>query len=163
MIRLVTYTLNGRPRADAVADNVLLHDHLREAVGLTGTKTGCDGGECGACTVLVDGEARLSCLTLAAAVEGRTVETIESLAPGGRLALIQEGFHTQLGSQCGYCTPGLIMASEALLRRNPDPDENAIRTGLGSNICRCTGYVKIIEAVRWAAAAAAKRSAEARG
>ena len=155
MIRLLTYRLNGRERTDAVPDNVLLLDHLREAAGLTGTKTGCDGGECGACTVLVDGAPVLSCLTLAAAMGGRTVETIESLAEGGRLAFIQEGFHRKLGSQCGYCTPGLVMASEALLRQDPDPSEDAIREALGSNICRCTGYVKIIEAVRWAAQAAA--------
>ncbi len=154
MVRLLAYLLNGRERTDAVADNVLLLDHLRETVGLTGTKTGCDGGECGACTVLVDGRPVLSCLTLAATVAGRSVETVESLAEGGRLAFIQEGFHRKLGSQCGYCTPGLIMASEALLRRDPDPGEEAIREALGSNICRCTGYVKIVEAVRWAAEAA---------
>ena len=155
MTRLLTWRLNGRERTDAVADNVLLLDHLREAAGLTGTKTGCDGGECGACTVLVDGAPVLSCLTLAATVAGRSVETVESLAEAGRLAFIQEGFHRKLGSQCGYCTPGLIMASEALLRRDPDPTEAAIRDALGSNICRCTGYVKIIEAVQWAAAAGA--------
>lgn len=155
MVRLLAYLLNGRERTDAVADNVLLLDHLRETVGLTGTKTGCDGGECGACTVLVDGRPVLSCLTLAATVAGRSVETVESLAEGGRLAFIQEGFHRKLGSQCGYCTPGLIMASEALLRRDQDPGEDAIRDALGSNICRCTGYVKIVEAVRWAAEAAA--------
>ena len=155
MTRLLTWRLNGRERTDAVADNVLLLDHLRETVGLTGTKTGCDGGEYGACTVLVDGASVLSCLTLAATVAGRSVETVESLAKGGRLAFIQKGFHRKLGSQCGYCTPGLIMASEALLRRDPDPTEDAIRDALGSNICRCTGYVKIIEAVQWAAAAAA--------
>ena len=158
MIRLLTWRLNGRDRADAVPDNVLLHDYLRETVGLTGTKTGCDGGECGACTVLVDGAPLLSCLTLAASVAGRSVETIESLAHGGRLAFIQEGFHRKLGSQCGYCTPGLIMASEALLRMDPNPSEDAIREALGSNICRCTGYVKIIEAVQWAAEAAAART-----
>ena len=158
MIRLLTYRLNGRERTDAVPDNVLLLDYLRETVGLTGTKTGCDGGECGACTVLVDGVPALSCLTLAATVAGRSVETIESLAEGGRLAFIQEGFHRKLGSQCGYCTPGLIMASEALLRHIPNPTEDAIRDALGSNICRCTGYVKIVEAVQWAAAAAASNA-----
>ena len=151
MSRLLTFVLNGRHRVDAVADNILLLDHLRETLGLTGTKTGCDGGECGACTVLVDDRPRLSCLTLAASCEGRRVDTVESLARGGRLSSVQRGFHEKLGAQCGYCTPGLIMASEGLLRRNPRPSESEIRAALGSNICRCTGYVKIIEAVQHAA------------
>jgi len=151
MARLLELTLNGRPRADAVADNLLLLDYLREIVGLTGTKTGCDGGECGACTVLVDDRPRLSCLTLAATMGGRRVDTIESLSRDGRLSAVQRGFHEKLGSQCGYCTPGFIMASAGLLRRNPFPNEDEIRAALGSNICRCTGYVKIIEAVKYAA------------
>jgi len=151
MARLLEFTLNGRPRVDAVPDNLLLLDYLREVVGLTGTKTGCDGGECGACTVLVDDRPRLSCLSLAASVGGRRVDTIESLATDGRLSAVQRGFHEKLGSQCGYCTPGFIMASAGLLRRNPRPSEEEIRTALGSNICRCTGYVKIIEAVKYAA------------
>ena len=151
MARLVEYVLNGRPRVDAVPDNILLLDYLRETVGLTGTKTGCDGGECGACTVLVDDKPRLSCLTLAATVAGRRVETVESLGSDGRLSAVQRGFHEKLGSQCGYCTPGFIMASVGLLRRNPQPSDDDIREALGSNICRCTGYVKIIEAVRYAA------------
>ena len=151
MARLLEFTLNGRPRLDAVADNLLLLDYLREQAGLTGTKTGCDGGECGACTVLVDDAPRLSCLTLAAGVAGRRVDTVESLAHDGRLSAVQRGFHEKLGSQCGYCTPGFIMASAGLLRRNPRPSEEEIRDALGSNICRCTGYVKIIEAVQFAA------------
>ncbi len=144
-------TLNGRTRNDAVSDNVLLLDYLREMVGLTGTKTGCDGGECGACTVLIDGEPRLSCLTLASSVDGRRVDTIESLAIDGHLSAVQRGFHEKLGSQCGYCTPGFIMASAGLLQRNPRPNDDEIREALGSNICRCTGYVKIVEAVKYAA------------
>src|SRR5262245_26544297 len=151
MARLVEYVLNGRPRVDAVPDNLLLLDYLRETVGLTGTKTGCDGGECGACTVLVDDCPRLSCLTLAATVAGRRVDTVESLGDNGRLSAVQRGFHEKLGSQCGYCTPGFIMASVGLLRRNPQPSDDDIKEALGSNICRCTGYVKIIEAVRYAA------------
>jgi 4-hydroxybenzoyl-CoA reductase subunit gamma len=151
MARLVGMTLNGRARVDAVPDNLLLLDYLRETVGLTGTKTGCDGGECGACTVLVDDRPRLSCLTLAAAMDGRRVDTVESLGRDGRLSAVQRGFHEKLGSQCGYCTPGFIMASAGLLRRNPRPSEDEIRAALGSNICRCTGYVKIIEAVKYAA------------
>jgi 4-hydroxybenzoyl-CoA reductase subunit gamma len=151
MARILHFTLNGRARTDAISDNVLLLDYLRELIGLTGTKTGCDGGECGACTVLVDDQPRLSCLTLAATVDGKRVDTIESLMRDGRLSAVQRGFHEKLGSQCGYCTPGFIMASAGLLRRNPRPSEQDIREALGSNICRCTGYVKIIEAVKYAA------------
>ena len=150
MATLVEFVLNGRKRVDAVPGNRLLLDHLREAVGLTGTKTGCDGGECGACTVLVDDRPTLSCLTLAATVAGRRVDTVEALGQGGALSAVQRGFHEKLGSQCGYCTPGFIMASTGLLRRNARPTEAEIREALGSNICRCTGYVKIIEAVRFA-------------
>ena len=151
MTRLLEFTLNGRHRADAVADNILLLDYLREKVGLTGTKTGCDGGECGACTVLIDDKPMLSCLTLAATVAGKRVDTIESLGSDGQLSAVQRGFHEKLGSQCGYCTPGFIMASAGLLRKNPNPSEAEILEALGSNICRCTGYVKIIEAVQYAA------------
>src|ERR1700688_2587918 len=151
MARILQLTLNGRARSDAIAENVLLLDYLREFVALTGTKTGCDGGECGACTVLVDDQPRLACLTLAATVEGRRVDTVESLVRDGRLSAVQRGFHEKLGSQCGYCTPGFIMAPAGLLRRNPRPSEDEIREALGSNICRCTGYVKIIEAVKYAA------------
>jgi len=152
MARLLEFVLNGRTRVDAVPDNLLLLDYLREIVGLTGTKTGCDGGECGACTVLVDDRPRLSCLTLAASVQGRRVDTVESLGRDGQLSAVQRGFHEKLGSQCGYCTPGFIMASVGLLRRNKQPTDDEILEGLGSNICRCTGYVKIIEAVKYAAA-----------
>lgn len=151
MTRLLEFTLNGRDRADAVADNILLLDFLREKIGLTGTKTGCDGGECGACTVLIDDEPTLSCLTLAATVRSKRVDTIESLGSDGQLSAVQRGFHEKLGSQCGYCTPGFIMASAGLLQKNPNPSEAEILEALGSNICRCTGYVKIIEAVMHAA------------
>ena len=142
--------VNGRQRDDAVSGNLLLVDYLREVVGLTGTKIGCDGGECGLCTVLIDGKAQHSCLTLAATCNGKSVETIESLGDGGRLSAIQRGFHEKLGAQCGFCTPGMVMAAEGLLRENPEPDEETIRTEMASNICRCTGYVKIIEAVQFA-------------
>jgi len=150
MARILELCLNGRKRVDAVADNLLLLDYLREVVGLTGTKTGCDGGECGACTVLVDDVPRLSCLTLAAGIDGARVDTVESLGEDGRLSAVQRGFHEKLGAQCGYCTPGFIMASVGLLRHNPQPTDDEILEALGSNICRCTGYVKIIEAVRYA-------------
>ncbi len=149
--RVLAFTLNGSEREDLVADHVLLLDYLRDALGLTGTKQGCDGGECGACTVLIDDRPRLSCLTRATECEGRRVETIESLAGGGRLHRLQDAFHRLLGTQCGYCTPGMIMASEALLRRNPDPGEAEIRAALSGNLCRCTGYIKIVESVRAAA------------
>lgn len=152
MKNIVAFALNGQPHEEAVADNVLLLDHLRQR-GLSGTKKGCDGGECGACTVLIDDRPVLACLTLVAEVKGRRVETIESLSNGGGLSDLQQGFHEKLGSQCGFCTPGFIMASEGLLRRNTQPSEQEIRDALGSNLCRCTGYVKIIEAVQWAAAA----------
>jgi 4-hydroxybenzoyl-CoA reductase subunit gamma len=151
MKSLLTVTVNGRERTDGIPDNMLLVDYLREHIGLTGTKIGCDGGECGACTVLIDGVARHACLTLAAAMQGRRIETIESLARDGRLAAIQRAFHEKLGAQCGFCTPGFVMAAEGLLRANANPTEDEIRDGLGSNICRCTGYVKIIEAVQDAA------------
>ncbi len=150
MAQLLQLTLNGRARVDAVPDNLLLLYYLRELVGLTGTKTGCDGGECGACTVLIDDEPRLSCLMLAASVAGRRVDTVESLGEDGQLSAVQRGFHEKLGSQCGYCTPGFIMSSVGLLRRNPRPTDDEIRAALGGNICRCTGYVKIIEAVKHA-------------
>ena len=157
MKRLVPLTVNGRAREDAVEDSLLLLDYLRERLALTGTKRGCDGGECGACTVLVDGEPRLACLTLAAACEGRRVETIEALAADGRLSALQRAFHEMLGTQCGYCTPGMIMAAEALLRRDAQPSEAQIREALSGNLCRCTGYVKIVEAI----ASAAERRKEA--
>src|SRR3954464_8657441 len=110
-MRILELTLNGRRRADAVPDNLLLLDYLRNVVGLTGTKTGCDGGECGACTILVDDRPRLSCLTLTAAMDGRRVDTVESLGRDGRLSAVQRGFHEKLGSQCPCCSPGFIMAS----------------------------------------------------
>ena len=152
--RLLRLNLNGRWREDAVFETDLLVDYLRDVAQLTGTKIGCDGGECGACTVMVDGEAVPSCITLAVRCEGRNVETIEALAAQSRLNRLQLAFHEKLGTQCGFCTPGMIMAAEALLRRNPTPTDSEIQTALSGNLCRCTGYVKIIEAVKAAAEAA---------
>lgn len=153
MKSMLSLTLNGVARDDVVADNLLLVDYLREKVGLTGTKIGCDGGECGCCTVLVDGRPRHACLTLAASCADTHVETIEGLGSSGRLSALQRAFHEHLGAQCGFCTPGFIMAAEGLLRANPTPDEDAVRQGVAANICRCTGYVKIIESVQAAARA----------
>ena len=149
--RILSVTVNSRMREDAVADQTLLVDYLRETAGLTGTKQGCDGGECGACTVLIDGAPRLACITLAAACEGRYVETIEGISVDGRMSRLQQAFHEKLGTQCGFCTPGMIMAAEALLRNNASPTEAQIREALSGNLCRCTGYVKIIESVQAAA------------
>lgn len=151
--RILSMTVNGRAHEGAAADNTLLVDYLRNELGLTGTKQGCDGGECGACTVLIDGQPRLACVTLAATCSGAKVETIENLALEGRMSRLQQAFHEKLGTQCGFCTPGMIMAAEALLRRNPDPSEAQIREALAGNLCRCTGYVKIIESVLAAAGA----------
>ena len=148
MTTFVSMTLNGRNREDAIPDNMLLVDFLREVVGLTGTKIGCDGGECGCCTVLINNKPRHACLTLASVCQNSLVETIESLEQGGRLSTIQRSFHEKLGAQCGFCTPGMVMAAEGLLRENTEPDENEIRKGMAANICRCTGYGKIIESVQ---------------
>jgi 4-hydroxybenzoyl-CoA reductase subunit gamma len=149
--RLLRLRLNGRWREDAVAENQLLVHYLRDVARLTGVKTGCDGGECGACTVLIDGEAVPSCIVLAIRCESRAIETIEGLVKQGRPSRLQRAFHDKLGTQCGFCTPGMIMAAEALLRRNPNPTDQDIRWALSGNLCRCTGYVKIIESVKAAA------------
>ncbi len=153
MKRIVSLNINGIPSEDAVADTSLLIDHLRDAHQLTGAKRGCDGGECGACTVLVDGRPRLACITLTASCDGAKVETIEGQATNGHLSALQRAFHEHLGAQCGFCTPGMIMAATSLLRDTPDPDTEQIKQALGGNLCRCTGYVKIIRSVRAAAQA----------
>ena len=154
-LRLLSLEVNGGPHQVAAPGSALLLEVLRDQLGLTGTKQGCDGGECGACTVLVDGQPRLACITLAASVAGKRIETIEGLAEAGRMSRLQQAFHEQLGTQCGFCTPGMVMAAEALLRREPRPTEPQIREALAGNLCRCTGYVKIIESVQAAAGAAA--------
>jgi 4-hydroxybenzoyl-CoA reductase subunit gamma len=151
MKRIVSFNINGRQVDEAIDDNLLLIDWLRGSRHLTGAKKGCDGGECGACTVLVDGRARLSCITLAVRCDGARIETIEGQARAGRLSPLQRAFHENLGTQCGFCTPGMIMAAEALLRCTPAPDDDQIRAALGGNLCRCTGYVKIIASVKAAA------------
>ena len=140
-------TVNGDAHHLLVDTGRTLLDVIREDIGLTGTKNGCGAGECGACTVLLDNEPVNSCLVLAHEAEGRDVLTIEGLAVGGVLHPIQEAFVSQGAIQCGYCTPGMVMSTKALLDRNPDPTREEILRGLRGNLCRCTGYVKIVEAV----------------
>ena len=152
MTRVLSLQLNGIAVSDVVPDNLLLLDFLRERHALTSVKKGCDGGECGACTVLVNGRPRLACITLAASCNEAKIETVEAQVCKGRLSALQRAFHENLGVQCGFCTPGMIMAAEGLLRENPNPNDAEIKTALGGNLCRCTGYVKIIKSVRVAAA-----------
>lgn len=147
----IRLTVNGTETSVSVESRTLLVHLLREQLGLTGTHVGCDSSNCGACTVLLDGEAVKSCTVLAASVEGSSVVTIEALAADGQLSPVQEGFRQCHGLQCGYCTPGMVMSATSLLLDDPDPDENAIRVGLEGNLCRCTGYQMIVESVRWAA------------
>lgn len=144
-------TVNGQARELEVAPDRRALDLLREDLGLTGVKEGCGAGECGACTILVDGEARLGCLLLAAPLAGREVTTIEGLAPEGRLHPVQQAFIDSGAVQCGFCSPGMILAAVDLLRRNPAPSREAIRQGLSGNLCRCTGYHLIVDAVEAAA------------
>jgi 4-hydroxybenzoyl-CoA reductase gamma subunit len=150
MKNLVALTVNGIARQEALGPTELLIDFLRDGLGLTGTKMGCDGGDCGACTVLVDGVPILSCLTLAGAMEGKRITTIEGVSTDGTLHPIQEGFHVMLGSQCGFCTPGQVLAAKALLDRNPNPTVAEIKAGMANNLCRCTGYNTIVESVQYA-------------
>ena len=151
--RLLTLNVNQRVQQQAVADNALLLDVLRDTLALTGTKQGCDGGECGACTVLVDDQPQLACITLAATCAGRRIETIEHLASNGRMSRLQQAFHEKLGTQCGFCTPGMVMAATCLLRTHPNPSEDQIAEALEGNLCRCTGYQNIVKAVAQGAAA----------
>ena len=151
MSSIVKVSVNQREYEHLLPDSTLLIDYLRNTLRLTGTKQGCDGGECGACMVLVDGKPVPACITLLKTVAGCEIETIESLSTNGSLSRLQSAFHEKLGTQCGFCTPGMIMSAEGLLRRNPDPDEMEIRQALSGNVCRCTGYVKIIESVKAAA------------
>jgi carbon-monoxide dehydrogenase small subunit len=149
---LLNFELNGQPVSLAAEPDRRLIDLLREDLGLTGTKEGCGEGECGACTVLLDGEAVHACLTLAAHLPGRSVITIEGLAESGELTYLQRCFVEETAVQCGYCTTGMIMSAKALLLRNPHPGEAEIRTALAGNLCRCSGYGQIISAVTRAAA-----------
>ena len=149
MKRIVTMTVNGEERELAIQPSRTLLDVLRNEGGLTGTKKGCDVGDCGACTVMMDGKPVNACLVLGIEAEGAVIETIEGLqhAPD-RPHLLQEKFMEHGGAQCGFCTPGIVMMAKALLDENPDPTDDEIRFALAGNICRCTGYTKIIDAVR---------------
>ncbi len=151
MKRTVKVTVNGRLYEEEAEPRLLLSHFLREAIGLTGTHIGCVIGECGACTILLDGRLVKSCLLFAPQADGREVLTVEGLAANGALHPIQEAFIKHYGFQCGYCTPGMILATYYLLAKNPDPTEEEIRKGLAGNLCMCTGYVQIVEAVKAAA------------
>ena len=149
--RLVTLIVNGAERSGVAEPRTLLVDFLRHELGLTGTHVGCEHGVCGACTVRMDGEPVRSCIVLAVQAHGARVETIEGLADGDALHPIQQAFHEEHGLQCGFCTPGMVLATQCLLEENPHPTESEIREYLSGNVCRCTGYLGIVAAVQSAA------------
>jgi carbon-monoxide dehydrogenase small subunit len=151
MKQTIHVTINGRLYEEDVEPRILLSHFLRENIGLTGTHVGCVVGECGACSVLLDGKVVKSCLHFAVQADGREVTTVEGLAKDGELTPIQEAFVKNYAFQCGYCTPGMVITSLALLQRNPNPSEAEIRKALAGNLCMCTGYVQIVEAIREAA------------
>jgi carbon-monoxide dehydrogenase small subunit len=150
-VRRIRFTINGQKKIAEVEPRLLLSHLIRRGVGLTGTHMGCDTTNCGACTVLVDGRPIKSCTMLAVQVDGRSVETVEGLASASELHPLQEGFRQEHGLQCGFCTPGMMMAAKGLLARNPDPTEEDVRWALSGNLCRCTGYQNIVKSVLWAA------------
>jgi aerobic carbon-monoxide dehydrogenase small subunit len=147
----VSITVNGQTYNREIESRLLLVHFIREELSLTGTHIGCDTTNCGACTVLLDGQAVKSCTIFAVTAHGKEVETIEGVAQNGALHPLQEGFWEKHGLQCGYCTPGMIMSAKHLLSKNPNPTEDEIRHGISGNLCRCTGYNKIVEAVQYAA------------
>lgn len=148
----ITLTVNGAPQTIEADARTLLVHLIREQLGLTGTHIGCDTSSCGACTVLLNGQPVKSCTVFAVQAHNQSVETVEALSQGGELHPLQEGFWEKHGLQCGYCTPGMIMAAKGLLAKNPNPSEEEIRWGISGNLCRCTGYQKIVEAIQYAAA-----------
>ena len=148
----ITLTVNGTTHTAQVESRLLLVHLLRDVLRLTGTHIGCDTTHCGACTILLDGEPVKSCTVLAVQAEGRQLMTVEGLEQNGKLDPIQDGFWQEHGLQCGYCTPGMMMTSYALLKRNPDPSEDEIRRAISGNLCRCTGYVNIVKSIQHAAA-----------
>jgi carbon-monoxide dehydrogenase small subunit len=151
MKQTLRVTINGRLYEEDVEPRILLAHFLRETIGLTGTHVGCVIGECGACSVLLDGKVVKSCLHFAVQADGREITTIEGLAKDGELNPVQEAFVKNYAFQCGYCTPGMVITSQALLQRNPNPTEAEIRKALAGNLCMCTGYVQIVDAVKEAA------------
>ena len=153
----VTIDVNGTSQTREVEPRLLLVHFLRDVLGLTGTHVGCDTSQCGACTILLDGEAVKSCSLFAVQVDGRAVTTIEGLSRDGKLHRMQEAFWEKHGLQCGFCTPGMVLSACQLLERNPSPTEGEIRRGLEGNLCRCTGYANIVKAVQHAAAKMAER------
>lgn len=156
----IEFTLNGSRTKATVPANMTLARMLRDRLGLTGTKIGCDKGECGACAVLIDGKSMNSCLVLAPQVDGREVTTIEGLERDGKAHPIQEAFIEEGAIQCGYCIPGMVISAKALLDANPDPSDDEIRAGISGNLCRCTGYTKILTAIRSAAGKLQKNRGE---
>ena len=154
-------TVNGEQVSADIEPRMLLVHFLRETLGLTGTHWGCDTSNCGACTVHVDGQTVKSCTALAVMCSGHDVRTVESLERDGELDPIQQGFHERHALQCGFCTPGMLMATRALLDENPDPTDEEIRVAISGNLCRCTGYKNIVSAVRWAAEHPAATTREA--
>jgi carbon-monoxide dehydrogenase small subunit len=150
-LKEIKLTVNNQPYRISVLPHRTLLEIIREDLGLTGTKEGCGLGECGACTVLMDGQAINSCLVLAAEADGKKITTIEGLADGDKLHPLQQAFVDHGGLQCGFCTPGMIMSAKALLDENPSPTEEEIKQGIAGNLCRCTGYAKIIESIKAAA------------
>lgn len=146
--QIIGLRVNGEDHEVAIYPHRTLLEVLREEIGLTGTKQGCGLGACGACTVLVDGEAVLACLTLALSVQGKEIRTVEGLAEGQELSPLQKAFIEHGAIQCGFCTPGMLMSSTALLSKNPCPDEYEIRKAISGNLCRCTGYIKIVKAIQ---------------
>jgi carbon-monoxide dehydrogenase small subunit len=147
MKQLVKLTVDGEAYDLSIPANRTLLDVLRDELGLTGSKRGCDSGECGSCTVLVDGLPTLACITLACEVEGKSIETIRSISKGGQLSPLQKAFIEHGAIQCGFCTPGMILSASALLESNPAPTIDEIKRGISGNLCRCTGYARIVEAV----------------
>jgi carbon-monoxide dehydrogenase small subunit len=156
----IKFTINGDKKIAEVEPRLLLSHLIRQGVGLTGTHMGCDTTNCGACTVLVDGKAVKSCTMLAVQADGHEIETVEGLAGASELHPLQEGFREEHGLQCGFCTPGMMMAAKALLAANPDPTEEEVRWGLSGNLCRCTGYQNIVKSVLWAAEKLRSQSGE---